>query len=41
LGDPLLKIPITASPDCWALAAGGHAAAPPSSVMNSRRRVIG
>src|SRR5262249_24122349 len=34
-GDALLRKPITGMP-CCARAAGGHAAAPPSSVMHSR-----
>jgi hypothetical protein len=29
--------PTTGIAGCWARAASGHAAAPPSSVMNSRR----
>jgi hypothetical protein len=36
-GDALPRKPITGIADCCARAAGGHAAAPPSSVMNSRR----
>ena len=36
--DPLFRNPITGSASCCARAASGHAtAAPPSSVMNSRR----
>ena len=36
-GDALLRNPITGIAGCCARAASGHAAAPPSSVMNSRR----
>jgi len=37
-GDPMLKKPTTGIADCCARAASGHAAAAPhSSVMNSRR----
>jgi hypothetical protein len=35
--DVFLMNPITGVPGCCARAASGHAAAPPSSVMNSRR----
>jgi len=37
LGDLLLRNPTTGIAGCCARAASGHAAAPPSSVMNSRR----
>ena len=37
LGRPPLRKPITGIAGCCARAASGHAAAPPSSVMNSRR----
>jgi len=36
-GDVGVRNPITGIADCCARAASGHAAAPPSSVMNSRR----
>jgi hypothetical protein len=36
-GEALLRNPITGTAGCCARAASGHAAAPPSSVMNSRR----
>ena len=36
---PLLRNPITGIVGCCARAASGHAAAPPSSVMNSRRLI--
>ena len=36
-GGPPLRKPITGIAGCCARAASGHAAAPPSSVMNSRR----
>src|SRR5262245_15255736 len=38
-GDAALRNPTTGSTDCCARAASGHAAAPPSSVMNSRHLV--
>src|SRR5205823_4762214 len=39
-GDALLRNPITGIVDCCARAVSGHpAAAPPKSVMNSRRRM--
>ena len=38
-GDPGLRNPITGIAGCCARAANGHAAAPPISVMNSRRRI--
>src|SRR6516225_9004922 len=37
LADVLLRNPTTGIAACCARAASGHAAAPPSSVMNSRR----
>jgi hypothetical protein len=37
LGDLESRYPITGIVGCCARAASGHAAAPPSSVMNSRR----
>src|SRR5262245_25343930 len=37
LGELLLRNPITGIDDCCARATSGHAAAPPTSVMNSRR----
>src|SRR5262249_38281098 len=36
-GDAPLRNPITGIADCCARAASGHAVAPPSSTMNSRR----
>ena len=39
-GDPALRNPITGIAGCCARAASGHAAAPPSSVMNSRRLTL-
>src|SRR5262245_16724730 len=36
-GERLLRSPITGNARCCAPAVNGHAAAPPSSVMNSRR----
>jgi len=41
LGARLLRNPITGSAGCCARAASGHAAAPPSSAMNSRRFMPG
>ena len=38
--DPLLRYPITGIAGCCACATSGHVAAPPSSVMNSRRFII-
>jgi hypothetical protein len=37
LGDAKPKYPITGIAGCCARAASGHVAAPPTSVMNSRR----
>src|SRR5262249_49316705 len=37
---PLPRNPITGIAACCALAASGHATAPPSSVMNSRRLIV-
>jgi hypothetical protein len=40
-GEPLLRKPITGVAGCCARAASGHAtAAPPTSVMNSRRLTV-
>src|SRR5215472_10516885 len=39
-GTPGYTNPITGIPGCCAPAASGHAAAPPSSVMNSRRFIV-
>ena len=41
LAPTLSRIPITGIAGCRACAASGHAAAPPSSVMNSRRLMPG
>src|ERR1700730_3256191 len=38
-GDELSRNPITGTAGCCARAANGHAAAPPSPAMNSRRRI--
>src|SRR5215831_5337440 len=38
--DVLLRNPTTGSAGCCARAASGHAAAPPTSVMNSRRLIV-
>jgi hypothetical protein len=37
LAGPVWRKPITGIASCCAVAATGHATAPPSSVMNSRR----
>src|SRR5262245_34846772 len=39
-GDKALRNPITGIAACCACAASGHAAAPPTSVMNSRRLIV-
>src|SRR6516165_437615 len=38
-GEPPSRYPITGIGGCWLCAASGHAAAPPRTVMNSRRLV--
>jgi hypothetical protein len=39
-GEPALRYPTTGTAGCCARAAGGHAAAPPSPAMKSRRRIL-